>query len=168
MSAGIYPRINPIDAFLGKFKAGNGCWLWQRHIVFGYGILKVNGTNMPAHRFSYQLFKGCIPKGMMVLHQCDVRRCVRPSHLQIGTHKENMHQMAERNRVAWGDRQSSVKLTEGEVGEIRLHHSSGGISIYRLAQIYECSECAVTGIVKNKTWLRILNPSPFSLNTEGE
>lgn len=48
----------------------------------------------------------------------------------------------------------SAVLSRGEVGEIRFLHSLG-MSVYRLAKIFECSDCAVRGIVNNKTWRQI-------------
>lgn len=156
MPTGIYQRIDPITAFLSKFKAGDGCWIWEgaKFGAYRYGAIKVHGKNYRAHRYSYELFNGPIPDGKQVLHQCDVRECVNPTHLTLGTHKDNMREMAERNTVAWGERQAQSTLTAGEVGEIRRLFGQG-MSIYRLATIYDCSECAITGVVKGQTWKRI-------------
>jgi hypothetical protein len=104
MPIGIYKRINPLTAFLSKFKVGNGCWEWNGAIACGYGILKVKGTNIGAHRFSYKIFKGKIPKNLFVLHVCDNRICVKPTHLKVGTQKENMKDCIERGRICQGDK----------------------------------------------------------------
>ncbi len=97
MPIGIYPRIEPIPAFLSKFKAGEGCWHWTGAILgwTGYGVIKVHGKNTNAHRFSYELFNGPIPEKKMILHNCHQRNCVNPTHLRIGTHQENMKDMVE-------------------------------------------------------------------------
>ncbi len=86
------------DKFMSQVdKMRDGCWLWRGRIqqIWGYGYL---GKGSRAHRVSYQLFKGVIPKGMHVLHSCDVRHCVNPDHLRIGTHAENMRDKMSKGR----------------------------------------------------------------------
>ena len=54
-----------------------------------------------AHRLSYELFIGPIPEGQEVMHSCDNRPCVRPDHLEIGSHKKNMEDAVARKRMWW-------------------------------------------------------------------
>lgn len=86
----------------------SGCWTWTACVDkrTGYGIFVWKRDGKPwtrtAHRSAYELAHGPIPEGKMVLHTCDVRTCVRPDHLYLGTHADNMQDKVERNRCATG------------------------------------------------------------------
>lgn len=64
----------------------------------GYGAIKRNGKRLLAHRVSFEEFNGPIPDGFLVRHTCDVRECVNPEHLLIGTHADNHRDKAVRCR----------------------------------------------------------------------
>lgn len=76
------------------------CWIWNRLVVqpSGYGTLKFHQKSIKAHRAMYSEFVGPIPEGLLVLHKCDVRLCVNPEHLFVGTNDDNMKDMAEKKR----------------------------------------------------------------------
>lgn len=76
-----------------------GCWLWEKRIdTRGYGIFRVGGGIRIAHRFSYELHKGPIPDGVFVCHHCDVRCCVNPHHLFLGTNSDNQLDCVRKGR----------------------------------------------------------------------
>ena len=77
----------------------SGCWLWTSKVCRnGYGRLKINGKYFGAHRVSYEAFVGEIPDGLVVMHKCDVRSCVNPNHLMIGTYKDNLEDARKKGR----------------------------------------------------------------------
>lgn len=68
----------------------NECWIWQKQLSpDGYGRFKVNGEQIYAHIYSYNLFIGPVPDGLELDHRCRVHSCVNPDHLEAVTHREN-------------------------------------------------------------------------------
>lgn len=86
-----------------KTQKTSTCWLWTGALnTAGRGILRVNYQTKQAHRLSFERHKGPIPDGMCVCHTCDVGNCVNPNHLWLGTHQENMTDMANKGRSTRG------------------------------------------------------------------
>lgn len=82
----------------------NGCWLWAGATKpNGYGNFALNGKTLGAHRAAWLLMRGDIPAGMQVCHCCDVRACVNPEHLFIGTQQDNMDDMDAKGRRVVAD-----------------------------------------------------------------
>lgn len=100
----------------------NGCWLWVggvRSKKYPYGSVKLNKKSYLAHRVSWELSNGPIPKDLCLLHNCDISLCVNPDHLRLGTHKENTIDMVSRNRQAKGELSGNSKLNKQQIIEIR-------------------------------------------------
>lgn len=82
----------------------NGCWLWQNSLdKDGYGWCRSRKNRKlfnisKAHQLSYAVFVGANPDKLYVLHKCDVRNCVNPAHLFLGTQKENIEDMLSKGR----------------------------------------------------------------------
>ena len=91
---------NVAAKFARKFEpvTETGCWIWTGAELKGYGRMVVNGKYLRAHRISWELYRGPIPDGLLVLHHCDVPACVNPDHLYLGSDLDNMRDRLRRGR----------------------------------------------------------------------
>jgi hypothetical protein len=86
--------------------ARDGCWEWLGSAPkrpgygrFNTGIKRAgNWVVINAHRYSWELHNGPVPKGLWVLHRCDNRVCIRPDHLFLGSVTDNNRDMIAKGR----------------------------------------------------------------------
>lgn len=80
---------------LNRVKIVDGCWIWPTRRPLGYGSVyigggKANQVSVNAHRLSYEIVKGPVPKGLVLDHLCRNRSCVNPNHLEAVTERTNI------------------------------------------------------------------------------
>lgn len=140
----------------------DACWNWTAAKSKGYGIMSSKRGCSPhkAYRISWELHNGPIPIGLHVLHKCDNAACVNPQHLFVGTHRDNMDDMTfkGRARVAskahHGEKNSSSKLTEDQVREIR-RLGNDGIPASEIARAFRISRPVCSKIIRRELWKRV-------------
>lgn len=150
----------------------NGCWLWTGDKnAGGYGMTSFRTRNVLVHRLAFRAFRGIIPGKLCVLHECDVRNCIRPSHLWTGTHKDNSEDMLRKGRhwvrsgdqhglrlhpesVRRGEQSGTAKLTSGQVKEIRALYAKG-VYQYMIAGKFGIAQGQVSRIVLKQRWAHI-------------
>lgn len=149
---------NAEERFASNYvKTESGCWAWTAaKNDDGYGHMRFRGRGRAAHRLSFELHRGPIPDGLCVLHKCDNPSCVNPDHLFLGTHSDNMQDMARKGRQrspfnVSGERHPASKLRASEVLEIRHAHAQG-ISAQELSSKYGVSAAQIHLIARRKTW----------------
>lgn len=135
----------------------SGCWLWMRCLSpSGYGMFRAYGNYMNAHRASYIMFRGPIPPGMHVCHRCDVKCCVNPSHLFLGTHADNMADVAKKGKATAvrGTKNGQHKLNEDQVLEIRRQFATGSFSMAYIARTFNVSRSTIWSVL-HQSWAHI-------------
>lgn len=144
------------ERFWEKVDKSGDCWLWTGTIQHsGYGVLKIDGKTIRAHRCAWELENGPIPDGMVVMHICDNRRCVRVAHLELGTQLANIADRGTKGRQSRGAKSAKAKLTEADVIEIRRRYTKEYGATMALATEYGVHRSTIEAIVLRKTWRHI-------------
>lgn len=141
----------------------DGCWLWAGALFKnGYGRIRVAPKRALAHRVSWEIHKGEIPADSLVLHKCDVRACVNPDHLFLGSAADNVADMVNKGRqrkgpvlhqeYARGEMFARSELTETHVREIRERQGENSDLV---AAAYGVHRATVHDIWKRRTWKHV-------------
>lgn len=130
----------------------SGCMIWMGHITDrGYGQVSVEGRPIRAHRAMWEREFGPVPSGMSVLHRCDVRCCVNPDHLFLGSQYDNMRDMISKGRDAIGDRHGAAKLLSSDIPKIRAANGT----LADIAEQFGVAVSTISGIRNGHRWAHI-------------
>lgn len=143
----------PDEIIADRIKTGsNGCVLWIGHMGSnGYGALCQKGKEIRAHRFVWETANGPIPDGLIVRHKCRNRNCVELTHLELGTHTQNNHDMVRDGTKPMGETHGAAILTEVDVLEIR----GSNLSSSALANLYGVAYNTIRKVLTRNSWKHI-------------
>lgn len=112
-----------------------GCWIWTGTVFIstGYGAIKAGGKLLLAHRVAWEIFNGAIPVDMKVLHTCDVKLCVNPAHLYLGTAADNIQDVLDRKGTSHYFNAAATHCIRG--------HPLSGPNLYMQGDMRVCRIC---------------------------
>lgn len=164
-------RKSVVERFWSKVDYGDTCWSWLGSVRGkGYGQFGIEANHIEdAHRVAYRLAYGPIPEGVLVCHKCDNPNCVRPDHLFLGSHRDNLLDASKKGRLTqlvtmhqphrhWGE-VHATKLTLIKVREIQEkaqrfdYHKTNWAE---LAREYGVSRGTISDIVMGRRWKNAL------------
>jgi HNH endonuclease len=150
------------ERFFRHIKKTDSCWIWQGRVKGkGYGSIGLGGAgakDVLAHRVSYQIHKGGIPDGLIIMHKCDNPRCVNPDHLEAGTQSQNIKDAFARGRKVskpsglMGESHGASKLNNEIVYSVR----SSTLTAKALSILYGVSTSAIERIKNRRTWKHLI------------
>ena len=149
-----------LKRFWANIQKTDTCWLWTGETdcnarqAFRYGRLRDGSRDksMPAHRYYYEIHKGPIPEGQFICHRCAVPLCVRPEHLFVGTHQDNMNDMVSKERIQRGTQHRRTTLTEENVRRMRALWAQKAASQKELARMFEVGLSNVKHVLARRSW----------------
>lgn len=144
-----------------KLSGDDACWVWTKHMDKDmYGLFHIHEKGKIIHlraaAYSWQLYTGRpVPKNLLVCHSCDHPYCVNPQHLFLGTNKDNMEDMTNKNRQyrPKGKLNVNAKLTDDDIREIRKLKPT--TTIKDLAKKFKVSPSTIVGIYTKTTWTHV-------------
>lgn len=128
----------------------SGCWEWMgAKNPTGYGFIRKFSNKVAAHRTAAELIIGR-KTTKWVLHKCDNPSCINPSHLFLGTVKDNVMDMVAkgRNVSVGGERHGTAKLKWSEVLKIR----GMKLGVVKTGEMFNVSKSLVSAIRLNRIW----------------
>jgi len=143
--------------FWMRVQKTESCWIWTGSLDSGgYGYMFDGSSKMEkAHRLSWMIHNGVSAGEMCVCHKCDVRNCVNPDHLFLGTLRDNVEDMRQKGRASKGENHYASKLKEDDVLAIRRLYADGGLTFKSIGDKFSVSDEAVRNIVHRITWKHI-------------
>jgi len=130
------------------------CWGWKSYIdCTGSGKVGPVGHSIHAYRASWLIYRGEIPKGLLVLHKCHNRVCSNPDHLYLGTNKDNTQDMIRAGRGNYCKQKSkNAKLDREKVVQIKELLKTKTLSSYKIAEKFGVCRGTILDILNCKSW----------------
>ena len=143
------------QAFDQRTERGSACWIWKGAVdKNGYGLFRVQGKTTRVARFLWQVNNDRrLTSDEHVLHSCDNPCCVNPEHLHLGSHAQNMADMAAKGRAnrPIGAANGRARLTPEQVLSIRAE-AAAGVTQGVLSTRYGVSRGAIYHVLAGRTW----------------
>ena len=144
------------ERFWEKVDKSGECWVWTGAKLKGgrsypYGIIRIEGKNVYAHRLAWEMENGTLERGSHVMHTCDNPSCVRVDHMKIGTHQQNMQDRDDKGRQAHGERVHTAKLTEEDRSAIMVMRKRG-MTQQAIANVFGVRQGTISFLLNGKTW----------------
>ena len=136
--------INPYLAarFWSKVDVGRPgvCWEWKARSCneHGYGVIRVDGRLVKAHRLALIAMGVDVPGGAVVMHACDNPPCCNPAHLRVAAQADNIADMYAKGRRTYRSKVGADGLAEAR----KL--SSSGATHEQIADLLGCSASYVS------------------------
>lgn len=152
-----------IERFWPKVKKTESCWLWTGAVKSceehrAYGVFWDGGRLVAAHRFAFELMCRPLLSGEIVMHLCNIPRCVNPQHLQAGNQSKNILQAFESGRReagrCYGSRHPGAKLSEKDAALIKKM-ASRGLKHRDIARRFSVAYSLVGRIARGESWRHI-------------
>ena len=124
-----------------------GCWIWEKSVSGkGYARMSIKDRLYGVNRVAWEIYRGHIPNGMNVLHNCDTPLCINPDHLFLGTFSDNLQDCHNKGR-----KNHPRGLTNEQAVAILAHHTAG-ISVPDIATKFSVGHQTVYGIVRGELY----------------
>lgn len=147
--------IDEFLLFIKKVKREGSCWIWQACCLSGYGTFSIKRRTYYAHRVSWRWFKKEDPGQIRILHTCNIRACVNPEHLYLGTQSANMFQKFADGYSTKGELHRRAKLRDCDVIEIR-RLSDAGFNSRQINKKFDwVSHRCIRGVIDGSRWSHI-------------
>jgi hypothetical protein len=154
------------DLFWSKVEIKNpeSCWVWAGTKNRRYGQFHFRGDTIPAHRVSWMINRGPIPRGLWALHACDNPPCVNPDHLWLGTHTDNIKDMWDKGRGASAEKNGRTQISTETAKHIKILLGIG-TRVPVICSFLNVTRMTVYAIKDGRSWKTAttpLEPSEFS------